>query len=86
VREPFAAAVSGRGIARVAFSVDGRRRAVARRPAAPGRYRVRLDPRGLRPGRHRVRARVTFTGAAPRTLTRTVRVCARPAGRARFTG
>jgi len=89
-RRPFTAAVRGRAIRRVRFSLDGRRLPGVRRTGS--RFSVRIRPRRLRPGRHRLTARVSFTGAS-QTRARTLRsgfaVCARPAERRaapRFTG
>jgi hypothetical protein len=71
VRRTVRASVTGDGVRRVAFSVDGRRVKVDRR----ARFRMRVAARRLGPGRHRVRARVTFADGTKRTLRRTIRVC-----------
>jgi hypothetical protein len=70
-RRAVRASVTGDGVKRVAFSVDGRRVKLDRR----GPFRMRVGTRRLRPGRHRVTARVTFDDGSKRTLRRTIRVC-----------
>jgi len=81
----FRAAVRGRLIKQVVFSLDGRR--VASRSASPFEVLVRAAP-----GNHRMRARVTFRDATrARTLSLAYRACSsavlrpRP-GRGHFTG
>ena len=83
--EGFRAAVSGRNIARVVFTLDARR--IASRDRSPYRVFVRATP-----GAHKVGAHVTFTDATPRkVLSVPYRACAaalrrpRP-GPSRFTG
>ncbi len=81
----FTASVSGRGIDRVTFYLDGRRIKTVRNPA----YRVRISPTGLSRGAHRVTARVAFVAAAqrgPATRRMTFLRCARAAQAPRFTG
>jgi hypothetical protein len=81
-RRPFTAAVRGRSIRKVTFSLNGRRlRRVRRRGET---FTARIDPRRLRPGRHRLSARVAFesaTGTSARTLRSRFSVCARRAQR-----
>ena len=94
VKRPFRARVSGTGIDRVTFSVDGRRTRSPSKAGADGTFAARIDPRRLRTGRHRVTARVEFvtgTGRAPLTLRSAFRHCPvkkaqRRRGPARFTG
>jgi hypothetical protein len=71
-RIPFQAAVTGNGITRVVFSLDGRTFRNVRRPNRAGRFAVRVDPRRLRRGRHALSAVIHF-GRAPGTATKRVR-------------
>jgi|SRR5215211_1094299 len=86
----FLARVTGRRIRQVTFTIDGRRLGTVRRADAIGRWKIRVNPRGLRTGTHRVRARVQFVSGAgnARTLTMSFRTCAAPAAQAEpnFTG
>lgn len=81
----FSATVRGRFIARVVFSMDGKR--LSSRTRSPFRVFVRASS-----GRHTVRARVTFKDATrARTLTLAYRACTRIAlhprrGPSKFTG
>jgi hypothetical protein len=84
----LSATIIGKGIARVEFSLDGKRVATVGRPDAHGRFRLRGDVSGLRAGAHRLSARVVFdsaTATPPRTLTLGVVRCASARRRA-FTG
>jgi hypothetical protein len=79
-RRSFAAKVTGRRIAQVVFSLDGRR--VRRDTSAPFRARISTARSGI----HRVTARVRFvadSGTAARTLSFRFRRCA---AAVRFTG
>ncbi len=80
VRSTFAAAVTGRSISRVVFSLDDRKlRTVS---SSPFRIRISTGVAGV----HRVSARVTFvgdSGTRARTLSFQFRRCPPPA---RFTG
>lgn len=87
-RRPFRVTVTGREIATVDFSIDGRRMASVRRADRRGRYEVTVDPRRLSRGRHRVAAKVAFTrmsNTRPLILRRTFRRCLRSRG-PRFAG
>jgi hypothetical protein len=64
-RAPFAVALSGSGVMRVDFSVDGRLARSVRAPAKGGRFVARINPRKLRRGRHRLTAAVWFSRSAP---------------------
>jgi hypothetical protein len=75
VRRAVRASVTGDGVRRVAFAIDGRRVRVDRRPDRRGRFRMSVAARRLGPGRHRIRARVAFADGSRRTLRRAVRVC-----------
>jgi len=77
-RGPFNAAVGGRSIRRVVFSLDGSHLGRAQR--VRGRFFVRIDPRRLKPGRHRLVARVSFASESrtrARNVSRRFTVCAR---------
>ena len=84
-KQAFTASVSGRGIDRVTFYLDGRRIKTVHNPS----YRVRISPTGLTRGAHRVTARVVFVAAAqrgPATRRMTFLRCAHAAQAPRFTG
>lgn len=87
VSKPFLAKVRGRSIARVTFTLDGRRLKTLR--SIPGRtvFSVRVNPRRQSYRAHRVNARVTFRAGA-NTRSRTLRFayarCARV--KPKFTG
>lgn len=95
----FFARVSGRAIASVTFSLDGRRLGRVTRADANGLWKQRIRTRNLSKGKHRIVARVVFTGTtaarvsarqAGRPVSRTLSVtfvkCARAAQRPTFTG
>jgi hypothetical protein len=95
--QAFFARVTGRQIARVTFTLDGRRYATVTRPDARGVWKVRVDPKGLGAGKHRLVATASFTSAAGAALRQagrparkvmsvTFTVCARKAVRPRFPG
>ena len=87
VDQAFRARVSGRSIAAVTFSVDGR--VVKQFNTRKRSYSVRINPQRLGFGRHRVIARVRFvkaSGTAARSLPLTFRRCAQGAVAPRFTG
>ncbi len=80
-------AVSGRGIRRVDFRLDGKLVARVTKRDRSGMYRLRV--RLTRPGAVRVTARVVFTkasGARARTLRLSMRVCRVASVRPSFTG
>jgi hypothetical protein len=88
-RKAFRVQVRGRQIAKVVFTVDGRRLATLRAPNRGKRFSVLLVPRNLTLGRHRVNARITFaagTGTRARTLRMVVSRCKRAAVQPRFVG
>lgn len=95
--QSFFARVRGRGIARVRFSVDGRRLATVYRPDRAGVWKVRVNTRYMSTGKHRLVARVTFDtskaaafrqveGPAAKTMSITFTKCARRAQAPAFTG
>ena len=75
----FSVVVSGRQIARVVFSLDGKRLRTLTTPNSGSRYALRVNPRTLPRGIHRVIARVTFrkqSATGDRTLRVTFSRCA----------
>jgi hypothetical protein len=82
----FNASVRGVGIAKVVFTLDGRKVKTVR---SGGRFVARVNPKRLRIGVHRLVATVQFT-AASHAKTRTLRVsfqrCAKRLVSPRFTG
>jgi hypothetical protein len=65
--------VAGREIARVVFSIDGKRVKTLRKPNQGRKYVLSVNPRRYRAGPHRVKARVFFR-AESRTRPRTLRL------------
>ena len=95
--QAFYARVTGRQIARVSFTLDGRAYRTVTRPDSNGVFKVKVDPRKLRKGKHRMVATATFTAASTastrqagrpssRVMSVTFTVCARAAQRPTFTG
>jgi hypothetical protein len=81
--------VTGRQIASVVFTRDGKRIATLRSPNRGIFYSITVNPRLLSLGTHRVNARITFrsqSGTKPRTLRVAFSRCARAAISPRFTG
>jgi hypothetical protein len=82
----FNASVRGAGIAKVVFTLDGRKVKTVR---SGGRFVARVNPQRLRIGVHRLVATVQFT-ASSHAKTRTLRVsfqrCAKRLVSPRFTG
>jgi hypothetical protein len=86
-RQAFRARVSGREIASVTFSLDGK--VIKRIKGKRGTYAVRVKPNKYGFGLHRLVARVTFTSASgtkARKLPLTFRRCAQGPIAPRFTG
>jgi hypothetical protein len=86
---PFRVTVRGRQIARVVFTLDGRRVRTLTRRNAGAYFALRVDPRRMRVGVHRVIARTTFTsrsGTRARSLRVTFSRCSRRASAPAFTG
>jgi len=79
-RKPFSAYLTGKGVTRVDFRVDGRLvRSVRGRPDA-SRSSVRIVPRRLRPGAHVLTAALFFGSASSnpsKTLTAKFQTCAK---------
>lgn len=82
--------VRGRGIASVAFRINGRRRTQLTAPNVAGMFRLRVAASSLPPGASRVTAFVRFqagTGVAPKLLTLAWSRCPRRTGAPpRYTG
>ncbi|MFL5895342.1 MAG: thrombospondin type 3 repeat-containing protein [Thermoleophilaceae bacterium] len=86
---PFTARVTGNGVARVVFVLDGKRLAAVGRPNSKGAFTLRINPARYRVGVHRLVATVEFK-ASTRTSSRKLRAsfqrCARRLIAPRFTG
>lgn len=82
--------VRGRGIASVAFRINGKRRTQLTAPNVAGMFRLRVAASSLPPGASRVTAYVRFqagTGVAPKLLTLAWSRCPRRTGAPpRYTG
>lgn len=76
-RAPFQASVTGDGILRVDFRIDGRLVRSVRAPNSAGRFVVRLNPRRLRRGTHRLGVGVFFghDNTPDKSVKRTFRTC-----------
>ncbi len=88
VRGPFTVWVTGRAIASVDFSIDGRHVATVRAKRGRTKFRLKVDPRGQSRRVHQITARVRFT-VNSRTGMTTRRITYRRAGPPRpprFTG
>jgi hypothetical protein len=79
LKRPIVTWVKGRGVSRVVFYLDGKRRETVTRPDEHGRFSMRTERSSLSPGKHEVRARVYFRNAkrAPRTLRFQIEPCLR---------
>ena len=85
----FTAGVRGTGIARVVFTLDGKRLRTVTKRNAKGLYAVRINPSKFRVGVHRLVVRVTFQpnrNTAARTLRGAFQRCAKRLIAPRFTG
>ncbi|HUR85905.1 MAG TPA: hypothetical protein VMY78_11210, partial [Solirubrobacteraceae bacterium] len=85
---PFTVKVTGRGIAQVVYTLDGKRIKTVKSAAGRTVFSVRINPKGQNAKAHRVSARVTFnsaTGTKARTL-RYVYLGCRSAVLPQFTG
>jgi hypothetical protein len=86
---PFRVVVSGRQIARVVFTLDGKTVRTLTKANSGTRFVLPVSPSRLRVGTHRIIARTSFkkqSGTAARTLRVTFRRCARRAVSPAFTG
>jgi hypothetical protein len=87
--KPFTVRVKGRSIARVEFSIDGKKRKTVTRPDSAGRYKFKIDPRRFKAGSHRVVARAVFaagSGTSAKRMTLRFSRCVRAAQAPAFTG
>jgi hypothetical protein len=78
-RRPFVAVLTGPGVTRVDFLLDGRSLHSVRKPDRLGRWTIRIDPRGLAHGRHSLGAAVWFSRIAKapsKQVAATFRSCA----------
>jgi hypothetical protein len=85
----FHARVRGTKIARVVFTLDGRRIKTLRKKNFRGTYAVRINPRSLRIGVHRLVVKVTFqrgSGTKAKTMRLAFQRCPRALRAPRFTG
>jgi hypothetical protein len=85
--KPFRVNVTGEGISRVVFTLDGKPIATLAGRNHNGRYSIVNNPAKHKHGTHHVQARITFlraSGARPRTEQVAFSRCARAAPR--FTG
>jgi hypothetical protein len=89
VSGPFETRVTGRGIAKVLFLLDGKKPKTVMGTNNRTVFKMRIDPRRQSGKAHRVVAKVTFK-AATKTRTRMLRFvylgCARQATAPQFTG
>jgi hypothetical protein len=91
VSGPFSVRATGRGIAQVTFSVDGRRRSTVKAKRGRSVFSLRVNPSKTSRRVHRVAARISYTAASGRRA-RTLRVVYQRCARAgltsppRFTG
>ncbi len=89
VKGPFRVRVTGEEIARVTFSVNGRRSRTAEATDGGTQASYRVDPAGQDLGVHRLHADVTYTDASTErdaTLRLVYKRCSRKAATPRFTG
>jgi hypothetical protein len=85
--KPFRVTVSGKGVSRVVFTLDGKSIATLKRSNRGGQFSVMVNPAKHKVGTHRVLARITFlqsTGTSPKTMRTVFSRCARTAPQ--FTG
>jgi hypothetical protein len=85
-RSAFTARVRGTGIARVVFTLDGKRISTVVAPNKKGLYTYRVNPAKLRVGVHRVVATVVFKSGARQVLRSSFQRCASRLIAPRFTG
>jgi hypothetical protein len=85
----FHARISGTKVARVVFTLDGKRLKTLTRKNFRGTYAVRIDPRRLKVGVHRLIVKVTFqrgSGTKAKTMRLAFQRCPRALRAPRFTG
>lgn len=86
---PFRVSVKGREIARVVYSIDGKKVRTLNKANRGSQWVLQVNPRRFRPGVHRVIARTTFSkrsGTNARTLRVAFSRCGRRASAPAFTG
>jgi hypothetical protein len=89
VARAFNARVSGQNVARVVFTLDGKKIKTLTKPNAGTRFQVRVNPAKFRIGVHRIVATVTFkpeTKKNPQTFRISFQRCAKKLAAPRFTG
>jgi hypothetical protein len=89
VTRPFTVNVTGRGIAKVVFVIEGAKSKTVAGSASRTVFKLRISPRGAANKARRVTAKVTFksaTNTAPRTLRYIYLGCARQVVAPQFTG
>lgn len=89
VGKVFRARVSGTKVARVVFTLDGKRLRTLTKPNFRGQFAVRINPAKMRVGVHRLRVVTTFqrgSGTRPKTMNLSFQRCARKLAAPRFTG
>lgn len=85
----FHARVRGKKVAKVVFTLDGRRIKTLKRKNFRSTFAVRIDPKRLRVGVHRLVVKVTFqrgSGTKAKTMRLTFQRCPRALRAPRFTG
>ena len=85
----FRVRVAGTKVARVVFTLDGRRVSTLTKPNFRGQFALRINPRRLKVGVHRLRVVATFergSGTRPKTMRLSFQRCARALQAPRFTG
>jgi hypothetical protein len=89
VAKAFNARVTGQNVAKVVFTLDGKKIKTLTKPNSGARYQVRVNPAKLKIGVHRINATVTFL-AATKKKAQTFRIsfqrCAKKLVAPRFTG
>jgi len=89
VARAFNARVSGQNVARVVFTLDGKKIKTLTKPNAGVRFQVRVNPAKMKIGVHRILATVNFAAAtktSPQTFRISFQRCAKKLVAPRFTG
>lgn len=85
----FSARVSGQNVAKVVFTLDGKKLKTLTAPNAGTQFTVRINPARMKVGVHRIVATVTFkpeTKKAPQSYRISFQRCAKKLAAPRFTG
>jgi hypothetical protein len=89
VAKAFNARVSGQNVAKVVFTLDGKKIKTLTKPNSGTRFQVRINPAKMKIGVHRIVAKVTFA-AATKKAAQNFRIsfqrCAKKLAAPRFTG